>query len=293
MARLTDHHRHLAALHALFSNPESLRTALSGVEPTDAIVAWLRRLERLEGVPFTYLVPNERMLPNESIRFFNLDYNWIFALIEGACSIGQSSEADAEMHRVVAPKLRAAATVTAAPGVTPPGAASGFLLRSQVVGGWPNLEILPYGRDGVELTHVLRREQVSDSILLYVVEGQIDHVILREPAIGLHFGIDLIRGKALRYVTVPATAPAGTRPGDQIAAIAVTPQYRDAAHRTLRMARLADNLSTALYDMDADNAPDGARLPFTSAEFALQLVEGTQAVTFQNAPKDAADHGRS
>lgn len=286
MARLTNRTQNALELSVFLSSPHILRAALADAEPTDTIEAWLRRLERLEGVPFNYLVPNERMLPNESIRFFNLDFNWIFALVEGACSISQSSEADAAMQRIAAPKLRAAANVTAGRGIVPPSRASGFLLRSQVVSGWPDLEIVPYAKDGTELSKVLRRAKVSDSIVLYVVEGQIGHVVLREPAIGLHFGIDVIHGKPLRYVTVPVSAPPRTRPGDQIDRAYVTPQYRDETRRTLRMARLASDLSTTLYQRNADNAPDGSRLPFTSAEFALQLVEGTQAVTFKNGLKD-------
>lgn len=281
MARLnrTENARELS-VH--LSSPESMREALADADPTATIEAWLRRLQRMEGVPFNYLAPDERMLPNESIRFFNLDLNWIFALVEGAGSIGESSESDAMMHRIAAPKLRAAATVT---GGDAPIEASGFLMRSQVVAGWPDLEVVPYAKDGTELTNVLRRTKVSSSILLCVVEGQIDHVVLREPAIGLHFGVDVSHGKALRYVTVPSGATPGTRPGDQIEGAEVTPEYRDQTHRTLRMATLAGDLSAALHERGADNAPDGSRLPFTSAEFALQLVEGTQSVTFQNALK--------
>lgn len=233
-------------------------------------------------MPFNYLAPDERTLPNESIRFFNVDLNWIFALVEGACSIGESSQSDARVHRVAAPKLRTAATLT---GSDAPIEASGFLIRSQVVAGWPDLEVVPYARDGTELTNVLRRTKVSSSILLCVVEGQVDRVILREPAIGLHFGVDVSHGKALRYVTVPPAAPPGTKPGDQVEGASVTPEYRDPTHRTLRMATLAGDLSAALHESGADNAPDGSPLAFTSAEFALQLVEGTQAVTFQNALK--------
>jgi len=266
---------------AFLADGEGLRAALGGNDPTVTIETWLRRLRRLNGVPFNYLVPSERMLPNESIRFFNVDFNWLFALIEGACSIGQSSELDDALHALTAPRLRAAAA-----GEQPPDAASGFLLRSQVVAGWPKLEIVAHDAAGAELTDILRMERISDSILLFLVQGRIDRVIIREPAIGIHFGIAVAGGKPLRYVTVPADAPEGIRPGDQIDNVSITPQYRDPAHRTLRIGRLAGDLSDTLYAQDADNAPDGARLPFTSAEFALQLVEGTQEVTFQNGQKE-------
>ncbi len=264
-----------------------LEAVLDDNDPTVSLTAWLGRLKRLHGVPFRYLVANERLLPNESIRFFNVDFNWLFALLEGACSIGQSSALDDTLHAVAMPRLRTAAAVAAAHGTTAPDSASGFLLRSQVVAGWPKLEIIAFDADGRELSNVLRMERLTDSILLYIVEGRLDRVILREPAIGLHFGIDIAGSKPLRYVTVPDTAPEGTRPGDQIDGAAVNPAYRDERHRTIRIARLATQLADALHARDADNFPDGTKRPFTSAEFALQLVEGTQEVTFATASRKA------
>lgn len=271
---------------SFLENPSSLKAALDGNDPAATVTAWLGRLKQLQGVPFRYLVANGRMLPNESIRFFNVDFNWLFALVEGACSIGQSSALDETLHKVTMPRLHAAADEAAAAGETAADTASGFLLRSQVVAGWPKLEIVAFDASNQELTNVLRMERITDSILLYVVEGQLDKVILREPAIGLHFGIGIQGGNPLRYVTVPKAAPEGTRPGDQIDGASVTPVYRDATHRTIQIARLASDLSAALYARDADNSADGSKLPFTSAEFALQLVEGTQEVTFQTTPKE-------
>jgi hypothetical protein len=54
----------------------------------DSIITWLGRLRTLEGVPFPYIVPHEEMLPNDSIRFFHIDRNWIDAMIDGALSTG-------------------------------------------------------------------------------------------------------------------------------------------------------------------------------------------------------------
>jgi hypothetical protein len=71
----------------------------------------LKELELLRGVPFNYLVPDERMLPSESIRFFYLDWFWIKCLQDGALSI--SSETNPCKKKVI----------------------TGFLLRSEVVAG--------------------------------------------------------------------------------------------------------------------------------------------------------------
>ena len=47
----------------------------------------------LYGVPFHYLVPDERMMPPESIRFFHVDPGWIATLIQGATSVGRAASA--------------------------------------------------------------------------------------------------------------------------------------------------------------------------------------------------------
>lgn len=52
------------------------------------VVGWLSKLRLLQGVPFVYIVPTEEMLPNESIRFYHMDRNWLDALVDGAISVG-------------------------------------------------------------------------------------------------------------------------------------------------------------------------------------------------------------
>lgn len=286
MVRLSARAGGLLRLASFLGDRATLTATLDNNDPTVSVTDWLGQLRRLQGVPFRYLVPNERMLPNESIRFFNVDFNWLFALVEGACSIGQSSALDETLHAVTMPRLREAAGTAEAPGTTAPDIASGFLLRSQVVAGWPKLEVVAFDANGQELANVIRMERLTASIMLFIVQGRLDRVTLREPAIGLHFGIDIQDGKPLRYVTVPKTAPEGTRPGDQIDGASVAPTYRESTSRTIRIAKLAADISAALYARGSDNSVDGKELPFTSAEFALQLVEGTQEVTIRTAPKE-------
>jgi hypothetical protein len=92
---------------------------------------WFEQLARLRGIPFNYLLPNESMLPRESIRFFVVDRLWIKWLINGAFSIGSDSEKD--WDRCAAPGGSALAGL--------PYSLSGFVLRSDVVSGWPKLAI--------------------------------------------------------------------------------------------------------------------------------------------------------
>jgi len=101
--------------------------------PTD-VRRWFADLALLWGVPFNYLVPSERMLPQESIRFFWIDPEWIRCLHDGAFSIGRVLPSD---HK------RDAAHDEYLLG-KPHAIVSGFLLRSEVVSGWPNLQVDGY-----------------------------------------------------------------------------------------------------------------------------------------------------
>ena len=54
------------------------------------------QLGLLSGIPFNYLVPDERILPSESIRFFWLDWFWVESLLDGAFSIGRVQDSDVQ-----------------------------------------------------------------------------------------------------------------------------------------------------------------------------------------------------
>ena len=99
------------------------------------VIAWFEHLALLQGVPFNYLVPDERLLPRESIRFFQLDRLWIECLLDGVFSIGRILRSDVEREEEHGETLRK----------TPlRGPLSGFLLRSDVVAGWPGLQVDGY-----------------------------------------------------------------------------------------------------------------------------------------------------
>lgn len=59
-------------------------TPTADLELPETVRSWSENLILLEGVPFHYLVPDERILPAESIRFFQVDPIWIECLVDGA-----------------------------------------------------------------------------------------------------------------------------------------------------------------------------------------------------------------
>ena len=98
----------------------------------ESVSNWLQSLALLEGVPFAYLVPDERMLPPESLRFFQLDPAWVESLRDGALSIGRVHSADHARHDVHREQFPA------------PQPANGVIIRSSVLKDWPDLVIRAY-----------------------------------------------------------------------------------------------------------------------------------------------------
>lgn len=89
-------------MRAAMAAPERIAATLDGTAVPTPIVNWLGRLHTLIGVPFGYLVPDEDMLPPESIRFFRLDEAWVEALIDGAFSLGRDLTLDASVNHTAA-----------------------------------------------------------------------------------------------------------------------------------------------------------------------------------------------
>src|ERR1700690_928591 len=61
--------------------------------------SFLAHLRLLVGVPFDYLVPDPRLLPNESIRFFYLDRSWTDRLVDGAIAVGKIGTREQAHHQ--------------------------------------------------------------------------------------------------------------------------------------------------------------------------------------------------
>ncbi|MDK2989414.1 hypothetical protein [Methanoculleus sp.] len=176
---------------------ERVYAAVQGeLEP---VARWLGKLLLLYPVPFDYLVADERLLPVESLRFFYLDMDWLDALVDGAMSIGLESSRqtafsgmikkvaqDAALRSLCA--LRGGACGTASSGAAPPGPMCGFLLRSAVAAGWPNMVVRPYDGAGNAL-RILRLDHLSPNVLFCVFETVPHRIEFGEPQDGSGFGV--------------------------------------------------------------------------------------------------------
>ncbi|MBK7530413.1 hypothetical protein [Piscinibacter sp.] len=206
------------AIQAAVSAAQSYADIVTDRDPDDGehvvpgeLRRFLARLRLLHGVPFSYLVPDAKLLPIESIRFFYIDRAWTDALVQGALSVGTISSADRTQLEAVYPHIRAEVdeaerTIRQPKGEellkAGSGTITGFILRSRAVSGWPNLHVRAYSRDVVAddaLTtaaesdpsrmKVLRMERLAPAVLLVLFDGVPAVVHIEEPRQGIQFGV--------------------------------------------------------------------------------------------------------
>ena len=269
--------------HIMLARTNMLRASNSEPLP-DNITLWLGQLALLKGLPFNYLVPDEAMLPPETIRFFYMDNNWIDCLLDGAFSIGRSATADdlrdtarfdkvklagksrSKLFRPRKAKLRAYNNDS--------GIVTGFLLRSAVVGGWPGLEVNGYSDiEGQNEIQKLRMEALSTDTLICIFDGEVQMVAIHEPPEALHEGLVKHNdgwASTLRTLT-------GADPGSQVPGAYVDVTLRS-DNQTLQVKKAADSIKQTL------NSPpyNEGVVDFTSAEYALEMIKGVVKVEFLN-----------
>ncbi|PAX59962.1 hypothetical protein [Brunnivagina elsteri] len=241
---------------------------ISNIELPSEISSWFENLSLLKGIPFNYLVPDEQMLPVESIRFFWVDPSWIECLLDGAFSIGRvttSDHTDDINHN----------KNNTSPAVNPHEMVTGFLLRSDVVAGWPGLLVDGYSKvvdnehpipneDKLEL---LRMDRLSANVLICLFKGEVKTVDIHQKPETLHFGLDSDdEGKTFyKKLKTPEGKPIEKKVDK------IPWKYQEKQEkRVININELA-NLIKAQVDKSST---------FTSAQFALEMIEGVEKVRF-------------
>ncbi|MBE5314702.1 MAG: hypothetical protein H4O13_04785 [Xanthomonadales bacterium] len=288
MARLTE-----GNATALPSFTNRLRAnGLGDPQPAQVIADFIGALRLLRGVPFGYLVPNEQMLPPESLRMFSLDPAWMEALVDGAFSIGRSSQAqaarDAGLARAIRPlsiqaargrrrndrphlaQLKAGASSSQL-------AVTGLLIRSQAIRNWPQLQIDGYSdTDDSHPPDVakLSMTNLSQDVLLCLFDGPVRMIAIHQPPEQLHSGVELATdGSASTTLRAVAGDHAGLQYPVQPHGTARIAMRSDAL--TIRAAAGGEAIRTQL------NTWFGQSLARMSAnEFALQMVKGVVRVEY-------------
>lgn len=232
----------------------------------EAIADWFKKLELLQGLPFNYLIPDERLLPAESIRFFWVDSVWVDCLQDGAFSVGRVTPTDVEQDG----KMRSSRALRSGDSTI-----TGCILRSQVVSGWPNLLVGAYDTvvddigfiapdEATPLT-LLRMEKLAPDVLICLFKGEVKTVDIHQKPEGMHFGLDAPSDESDKF-TKNLRNPAGEGSEDLI--ITDIP-WRDEAKGNVNISAMVDEMKKLL--------PAGG---FTSAQFGLQMIEGVQKVRF-------------
>jgi hypothetical protein len=259
----------------------------------ETVTRWLGRLMLLYRVPFRYLVPDELMLPPDSIRFFHLDPGWLNHLLAGACSVGRSSAREQRIDRYLSSKFlgfaleeslkvrtRALPETDAADDThnisadlrKPMWPLTGFLIRSPVVEGWQGLEMRAW-KDSreTELLAPLRIDRLARDIMLCIFNGRVNRIEIKQPPEGMHFGAapdgdGYTRLRLRSLVNGSQLDPPST---------ARVPLRQDGA-RVVAVAELATTIAQTLHHEHA----------FTSAEFGVQMVESPGRVVFDVTTKE-------
>lgn len=228
-------------------------SADSSAEELSIITSWLKKLQKLQGVPFEYLVPNENMLPPESIRIFQIDQNWMEALVDGASSVGRTTQFALDHDRAAANLLRGDTKDSDIP-------VCGFLLRSAIVAGWPGLMIKAFASESDTVpVPLVRQAHLAKDVMLCLFTGDFTIVKIQQPLEGLHFGADFSDGaytKELRSLT------AGADFGTSVTGSEIKDFMRSGASRVIDIESLQSQFDTALKPPH-----------FTSAEFAVEMLE--------------------
>lgn len=258
----------------------------------ETVVNWIAQLRLLNGVPFNYLIPDEKMLPPESIRFFYLDFNWINALVDGAFSIGRTSSLQANrdaqqinaLHNASMERLK---TLRKNPrpenvqvSIDPVETVSGFILRSQAVSEWPGLQATGYAdMSSTSPSLIYKMERISEEILICFFEGNIVKVDIHEPPEQLHFGIEGTPGsftKSLRAVV--SNTYHGLQTGQLLTPVVgqdpSIPTKQD--QQTLMVNKAAANF---LQKLNQDYQ-QGLTNILTADQFALEMIKGVLQVEF-------------
>lgn len=259
--------RHGKSLEAMVPGRLGPRTPDAPPSRPRSLDTWVDHLALLKGLPFGHLVADERMLPRESIRFFHIDPVWMDCLFAGAFSIGF----------VPAGNARPAFPCWSVAGSR---RISGFLLRSSVVSGWPELAITGYGEappdNGLEKDvpspplSVLRLEHLSMNVLIVLFMGTLRTLDVNLPPARVHFGLDKNGQIDPAKFTKRLRATDGTLRDSQV------PGQVKADNRVVGLGALAknieDNLKQSLALQSSAN--------FTPALFAMEMIEGAERVRF-------------
>ena len=204
-------------------NPLHIAATEPDAEMPPYMESFLAHLRLLVGVPFEYLIPDPRLLPDESIRFFYVDRSWTDRLVDGAIAVGKIGTREQAHHQAHSAAVNQQLDLTERivrsiqrardsfenlknnndQNKQPADVITGFLLRSAVVSGWPHIDVRAYSEDIPEPLDpsdpknstrqlvTLRLELLAPSVMIAFFQGIPQLVYLEEPHHNVQFGVNM------------------------------------------------------------------------------------------------------
>lgn len=209
----------------------------------------------LAAVPFAHLVPDARLLPGETARFFHLDEQWVAALTAGVLSLGAGTELEAKVVDSLRGRLLASATLPKA----------GMLLRSVLVRDWPGLIVSAEDGSGSVLGEV---RVLAPDLLLASFTAAPTTVRIRQPTEAPHFGLDGDWYVELRHLKGPDV---GASMGEDKRLQGIDAMVREPGAQS-RWVLDVGKLAKALRDRLADEGEWNRGDDLPPAALALELI---------------------
>lgn len=245
----------------------------------DDVMDFINGLYMLEGVPVGALIADGQLLQPETLNFFYLDYNWIEAMVDGALSIGRNCSSDLMHDRAVLPTLKQNGRLHGANmrslrydrlSKNSDGGKrqTGFLLRSQLVEGWPGIEVSCCS--GETELNIIKLEHIGTSVLFCIVDGVLDKITLTEPVESLFFGFEEAEGAFVKRL---ASLKEGETGRDVNVSVPLV--FRDEEQGLLNIKALAGDMQQALTEAGKGGAY------FSALEFALQMIHERARCTIE------------
>ena len=150
---------------------------------------------------------------------------------------------------------------------------TGFLLRSQVVSGWPDLQIEGFNEEKNKLK-LLRGDRLSTDVMICLFEGVTQQVDISLKPEGLHFGFDVDKSNKNQLHLELRDQEEKLLIGDENI-IQMNEKFykgKDIEKRVINVQELSSTINNKVPAKD-DN--------FTSEDVALQLIQGAKKVSFK------------
>lgn len=236
----------------------------------NSIRQWMENKTFLDGIPFNYLVPDERFLPEESIRFFSLDRHWIECLQYGAFKLGGAIRMDSDATTAEIKDLEWQAFKKLTNIYDQEW--TGFIIRSQLISGWPDLRIegFPSGPTDSELKEdlldnqtlpLVHRELLGPNVMICLFQGNLHTMDLYLKPEGLKFGVDTKTDggfeKDFQFMPGTIDIPLKGSPENQVLDV-------NAIALALKGKLNIDNMSSAHYGMEMIDGSNKGRFVRTS-----------------------------